>query len=126
MLSGAPLEAAMLARYAFSEAELPRADATLRLRDLTTPEASSRPDIATQPAMIPRADSVDDRPSVAVTEQGSLGRVFASLARIEQQVTARSGHAEPETQWYDDDNGLADRIHDILRRQVERHGINLP
>ena len=106
----------------------------LRLSDLTDPPVSQRlepnpsqrPDPATQPAAMSGTGSVDDPSGVGAAERGSLGRVFDSLARIEQQVAARAPHAEPATQWYDDDDGLAGRIHDILRRQVERHGIDLP
>lgn len=126
MMSRAAADAATPARRAFSEAEPTRTDATLRLTDLTAPQRSAGPDVTAQPAAIPGTAPIDDPASVAATEWGSLGRVFDSLARIEQHVAARAGHAEPQTQWYEDDDGLAGRIHDILRRQVERHGINLP
>ena len=131
--AGAPFDAAMFASRELAEGEATRPDVMLRLVDLTDPlgsqrpesNASHRPDPAAPPVAMPGMGSVDD-PSSAGAEWKSLGRVFDSLARIEQQVAARVPHAPPVTQWYDDDDGLAGRIHEVLRRQVERHGIDLP
>lgn len=125
-VAGAAFDAATLAAHAFTAAEPTHPDVMLRLCDLTDPNPSHRPNPVDQPAAIPGTGALHDSSSASAAERGSLGRVFDSLARIEQQVAARaSSHAEPMTQWYDDDDGLAGRIHDILRRQVERHGINL-
>jgi len=131
--AGAAFDAAPLAALALTEVEATRPDVMLRLIDMTDlplsqraePNATQRPDPVGQAAAVSGTGSLDDSASAGAPERGSLGRVFDSLARIEQQVAARAPHVEPVTQWYDDDDGLAGRIHDILRRQVERHGIDL-
>jgi len=133
-LTDAALDNATLASHVLADAEAIRPGVMLRLSDLTDPPVSprlepnpsQRPDPASQRAAMSGTGSADDLLGGGAAERGSLGRVFDSLARIEQQVAARASRAEPETQWYDDDDGLAGRIHDILRRQVERHGIDLP
>lgn len=115
-LPPAPLDAGTLPEDTSTALEPLRPEETLRLGELTDPQESTPPERAAQP----------EPPTVAAAQHGSLGRVFDSLARIEQQIATRSQHAEPATEWYDDDDGLAARIHGILRRQVERHGIDLP
>jgi len=132
-VTGVVLDAAMRSSRELADVEAIRPDAMLRLSDMTDlplsqraePNATQRPDPIGQAAAMSGTGSLDDSASAGAPERGSLGRVFDSLARIEEQVAARAPHAEPMTQWYDDDDGLAGRIHDILRRQVERHGIDL-
>lgn len=57
-------------------------------------------------------------------ERAALAGLAASLARIEGHLAAPAPAEAP--QWLDDDEHLADRIHDILRRQARRHGIDTP
>ena len=132
-LSQAPVEHASFAvdRRQFDEQPsttgLPaRQDEILRLHDLATALASTTPENEAPRVVAPASAKPPTADHAGI---GSLGRVFDSLARIEQQIAARgaqAGHAETATRWYEDDDGLAGRIHDILRRQVERHGIDLP
>jgi hypothetical protein len=49
-----------------------------------------------------------------------------ALARIEERLAASTKSADPRTQWLTEDDNLAERIHDILRRQALRHGIDAP
>jgi hypothetical protein len=57
--------------------------------------------------------------------------VAQALSRIEAKLAAagsmRVADATPASaEWLDDDERLAERIHDILRRQARRHGIDPP
>jgi hypothetical protein len=105
----------------------PRHDAVVRLRELLgeSVQTASRADSEPAPpaALSQSAASLE----VPIAERASLGRVVDTLARIEERLAGRGPQAEATFQWFDDgDDGLAQRIQGILRRQVERHGIDAP
>lgn len=65
----------------------------------------------------------------------ALASLSASMARLESQLAASASASASATasaqtpvapQWLSDDDTLAERIHDILRRQARRHGIDTP
>ena len=70
-----------------------------------------------------------DTPSAPAGANDSLASLSASMARIENQLAVSAQAAAPAPvapQWLSDDDTLAERIHDILRRQARRHGIDTP
>lgn len=96
----------------------------VRLADVLGPAADAAAPAGTAP---PAAASSETAPTaVAAAGSGSLGRVVDALARIEERLAANAPPGGSPTQWLEDDDGLAARIQGILRRQVERHGIDAP
>lgn len=89
-----------------------------------TGAAAERARIAPAATDAPSAGSrpVDRSPLPAVAP-GALADLAATLARIESRLGVPAPAAP---QWLDDDEHLAGRIHDILRRQAQRHGIDTP
>lgn len=70
-----------------------------------------------------------DVPSTPAAVVDGLAGLSATMARIENHLAAAAQSAAPAPvapQWLSDDDTLAERIHDILRRQARRHGIDTP
>ena len=102
------------------------APAVLRLADLVGSAAlrearGSEAPVPLQPPL--DAESITDSRAAG---GDMLGRMAGALARIEERLVTPVPHAEPTPQWLADDDSLAERIHDILRHQALRHGIDAP
>lgn len=99
--------------------------AILRLGDLAAP-AAPRDTRANAPVPAGQSHEPGDQSSPSPAGASILGRMAGALARIEERLAAPAPSAEPQTQWLAEDDTLAERIHDILRRQALRHGIDAP
>jgi hypothetical protein len=107
------------------DARRPGGEAPLRLGDLVPAHGGSASRIARAPAAIPQEGPAIPA-EAAPPEGGTFGRVFDALVRIEEHIGVRGAKSDAAPQWLDEEDDLADRIQDILRRQVRRHGIDAP
>ena len=100
--------------------------AVLRLADLAGRSLVEDTQRADAPVSVNPPSEAASASASSAAGEGVLGRMAGALARIEERLAAPTSSAEPRTQWLTEDDDLAERIHDILRRQALRHGIDAP
>lgn len=116
-----PLQAHGAARLGTATAALPPAAAA------SSPPGPSATTAASPWRGVGGRAALDAAPPAPAWAGDALAGLSASLERIENQLAAAAPAQAPAApQWLTDDDTLAERIHDILRRQARRHGISTP
>ena len=116
-----PLQAHSAARLGTATAALPPAAAA------SSPPGPSATTAASPWRGVGGRAALDAAPPAPAWAGDALAGLSASLERIENQLAAAAPTQAPAApQWLTDDDTLAERIHDILRRQARRHGIDTP